>query len=71
MRRILDAPVYVHGAAGAAKALDRRRRIDDLELLGVRRDLELAALDDRHDREPRVRRLLALGAAAGVIEGGV
>ena len=50
---------------------DRRRRIDDLQLVRVRGDLDLVAADDGDQGEDRALGLPALGAAAGVVVRGL
>src|SRR5690242_7110729 len=64
---VLDASVHVHAATSAGVALDRRIRVDDLELVGVLRDLDLVFRHDRDDGEIRAFGLPALGAAARVL----
>jgi hypothetical protein len=46
-------------------------RVDHFELLPIRRDGKIVALDDTDDRERGAGGLPALGAAAGMIEGNV
>src|SRR6185503_16198253 len=58
-------------AAGAGVALDGGARVDDLELLAVRRDRQFVAADDRHDGERGAFGSPALAATAGVVEGDV
>jgi hypothetical protein len=52
-------------------ALDRRRGIDDLKLVGIGGDLEIVARHHRDHRKQRALRLPALGAAADMIVGGI
>lgn len=62
-----DAAEHVHAAVLARVALDRRRRVHDLELLRVGRDPKLVAGYDADDGEERALRLPALGAAACLV----
>src|SRR5256885_15725993 len=64
----LDAAVHVNAASGTGVALNRRARVDDLELLAVGRDGELVPRHHRDHREERALGLPALGAAARMIE---
>src|SRR5262245_22822228 len=62
MPLVLDPAIHVHAAAGAGIALDRRARVDDLQLVGALCDLHLVFPDHGDDGERRARRLPALGA---------
>src|SRR5690606_12601669 len=64
---VVDAAVHVHAALAARIAFDHGRGVDDLELVGIRDDLELVARHDRDHREQRAFRLPAFRAAADVI----
>ena len=68
---VLDPAVHVNAAAFAGVALNGSSGIDDRELVRVFGHRQLIARDDRHDREQCARRLPTLGAAAGVIVGGL
>jgi glutathione S-transferase len=67
VRLVLDSAVHVHAAAAARVALDRRIRIDDLELLRIGADAQVVAADHRDLHEGRARRLPALRAATDVV----
>src|SRR5690606_3499778 len=64
---VVDAAVHVHAALPARMALDHGRRVDDLELVRVRDDLELVSRHDRDHREQSALGLPALGTATDVI----
>src|SRR6185437_5452554 len=64
---VLDAAVHMRAAGLAGIALDRRRAIDDLQLVAVFQNAHAVARDHGHDREGRAFRFPALAAAAGMI----
>src|SRR4029450_11174635 len=66
---VLDPAVHMRAAGLAGIALDRRRRVDYLQLVAVLRHLHIVARDHGDDGEGRPCGLPALGAAAGVVVG--
>jgi len=66
---VLDAAVHVNAAPGAGVALNRRTRVDNLELLAVGRDGDLGpAMPRRTTENSAPLGFPALGAAARMIE---
>ena len=64
---VLDPAVHVHAAAPARVALNRRRRVDDLQLVCVLGHTQLVARHHRDHREQGALWFPALGATAHVI----
>src|SRR5207248_5993817 len=69
MPGVLDPAVHMRTAGLAGIALDRRRRVDNLQLVAVLGYFHIVARDDGDDGEGRPRGLPAFGAAAGVVVG--
>ena len=62
-----DATVHVGAAILAGVALDRRRLVDDVQLLLMRGDRQFGDRHDADDRKQGAVRLPALRAAAGMV----
>src|SRR5437016_3974629 len=71
MALVLDAAVHMRAASLAGVTLDRRRRVNDLELVAVFENGHVVARDDSDDRKGGALGLPAFGAAAGVVVGDV
>src|SRR5215211_338257 len=71
MPLVLDASVHVRAAAPAGVSLDRRRGIDDLQLVAVLEHRHVFARHNGNHREGRPVGFPAFGAAAGVIVGDI
>src|SRR5437868_1794725 len=71
MRLVLDAAEHVRAANPAGMALDRRRRVDHLELVAVLENRDVFPWHDGDHGKGRALRLPASGAAAGVVVGDV
>jgi hypothetical protein len=69
MFRIFDAAVHMNAAAAAGMALNCGRGIDNLQLIAIRRHLNLIPRDHGDNREKISRRLPALRTTAGMIMG--
>jgi len=69
MGLVLDAAKHVDTAVLARVALDGRSRIDNRQLVGVRRDRNGIAGNDTDHGEDGAFRLPALGATTGVVVG--
>src|SRR6202022_3435356 len=68
---VLDAAEHVGAAGPASVSLDRRRRVDDAQLVAVLENRYVVARDNSDDRKGGALRLPALGAAAGMIVGDI
>src|SRR3981081_4351561 len=71
MRLVLDAAIHMRAPHLAGISLDRRRAIDDLQLVAVFEHRHIFARHNGDHREGRAVGLPAFGAAAGVIVGDV
>src|SRR2546421_11130658 len=71
MPLVLDAAEHMRAANPACMTLDRRRRIDHMELVTVLENGDVFARHDRNHREGRSLRLPAFLTAAGVVVGDV
>src|SRR6202048_2250637 len=71
MPLVLDAAVHMRPAILAGVALDRRRRVDNLQLVAVFENRHAVARDNSDDRKGGALRLPAFGAAAGMIVGDI
>ena len=71
MALVLDAAIHMRAAGLAGVPLDRRRRIDDLQLVAVLEHLDVVARHHGDHREGRAFGLPAFGAAAGVVVGDI
>src|SRR5882757_628796 len=67
MRLVLDAAVHMRAAGLAGVSLDRRRGVDDLQLVAVFEHRHIFARHNGDHREDRPVGLPAFGAAAGMI----
>ena len=68
---VLDAAVHMRAASLAGVTLDRRRGVDDLELVAVFEHGDVVAGDHGDDRKGSALGLPAFGAAAGVVVGDI
>ena len=71
MAFVLDAAVHMRAASLAGVTLDRRRGVDDLELVAVFEHGDVVAGDHGDDRKGGALGLPAFGAAAGVVVGDI
>src|SRR5216683_2749041 len=71
VRLVLDAAVHMRAADLAGMPLDRRRRVDDVQLVAVLEHGHAVAWHDGDHREGRPFGLPAFGAAAGVVVGDI
>src|SRR5436309_9698822 len=71
MPGVLDPAIHMRTAGLAGMALDRRRRVDNLQLVAVLDHFHIVARDHGDDGEDRPCGLPALGAAAGVVVGNI
>src|ERR1700716_2991037 len=71
MRLVLDAAIHMRAAHLAGISLDRRRAIDDLQLVAVFEHRHIFARHNGDHREGRAVGLPAFGAAAGMVVGDV
>src|SRR3954452_22244830 len=71
MSLVLDPAEHMRAANPACMALDRRRRIDHMELVTVLQNGDVFARHDRNHGEGRSLRLPAFRTTAGVVVGDV
>src|SRR4030081_2233051 len=71
MPPVFNAAVHMRAAALAGVALDRRRRIDNLQLVAVFKHRDIFARHNGNHREGCPVGLPAFGAAAGVVMGDI
>src|SRR4030095_12271543 len=71
MPLVLDPAVHMRPAGLAGMALDRRRRVDNLQLVAVLEHFHIVARDHGDDGEGRARGRPALCAAGGGVVGNV
>src|SRR5512134_2141314 len=69
MPGVLDPAVHMRTAGLAGVPLDRRRRVDNLQLVAILEHFHIVARDHGDDGEGCPCGLPALGAAAGVVVG--